>query len=328
MNPRRNTLGLIGVFALSYSLGAFAQQSGKNARVGMLSSFSPATSGEWHAALRDSLRKLGWIEGSNLTIEYRYAQGKNDRLSALAAELVKANVDIIVADESTDAQAAKSATATIPIVMASGGAAVEIGLVQSLARPGGNVTGLSQMTPELAGKHLELLREINSKLGSVAVLWNPQGKTSALGWEQIQRSAKQMGVQLVSLPVRKIEDYDEAFKAALKARVNALATMPNPVFASNLKLIVEFTRQNKLPSTFHLREYAVAGGLASYGPNRTEMFRSAAVYVDKILKGAKPAELPIAQPTKFDLVVNLGTARAIGIKIPDAVMIRADKVIQ
>lgn len=309
-------------------LRALAQQANRRVTLGILSSFAPATSGEWHTALRDSLRGLGWIEGANLHIDYRYAHGHNERLPGLARELARLNVDVIVADESTDAQAAVGATATIPIVMASGGAAVEIGLVKSLARPGGNVTGLSQMTPELAGKHLELLREINPKLTSVAVLWNPQGKTSALGWEVSQRSARTMGIRLISLEVRKAEDYEHAFKSALRAHVNALATMPNPVFASNIKRIVDFARQHRLPSTFHLREYAAAGGLAAYGPNRTEMFRSAAVYVDKILKGAKPGELPIAQPTKFDLVVNQKTAKALGIKIPDSVMVRADKVIQ
>jgi putative ABC transport system substrate-binding protein len=325
---RRKLLAALGVSALALPFATFAQEQRKVARIGVLSSFTPANSAEWHEALRQSLRALGWVEGKNLAFEYRFANGKTERLAALASELARLNVDIIVADESTDAQAAQRASRTIPIVMASAGAAVEIGLVESLARPGGNITGLSQMTPELAGKHLELLREINPKLASVAVLWNPSGKTSELGWYEMQRSAKLMGVQLHSLEVRKPEELDQAFKDALKARAGALATMPNPVFASNMNRIVDFARKNRLPSTFHLREFAEAGGLVAYGPNRTEMFRRAATYVDKILKGAKAADLPIEQPTKFDLVVNLKTAKALGIKIPNSILVRADKVIK
>lgn len=328
MNRRRALFQLTTLLTSALPFAALSQSPARIVKLGILSSFSPATSGEWHAALRDSLRNLGWIEGRNLTIEYKYAQGRNERLPALAAELIKSTVDIIVADESTDAQAARTATGLTPIVMASGGAAVEIGLVESLARPGGNVTGQTLMSPELAGKHLELLREINPKLTSIAVLWNPLGRISELGWQAMQAAAKSAGVQLVSLPVRKAEELDGAFALALKSHAAALATMPNPVFASNLKRVAEFARKNKLPSIFHLREFAYAGGLASYGPNRTEMFRSAAVYVDKILKGAKPGDLPIAQPTKFDLILNLKTARALGIRIPDSVMIRADKVIE
>jgi putative tryptophan/tyrosine transport system substrate-binding protein len=294
----------------------------------VLSSFSPSESAAWHEAMRLSLRDLGWIEGKNFGIEYRFAEGRNDRLPALAADLAGLKVDVIVADESTDAQAARSASATIPIVMASGGAAVEIGLVDSLARPGGNITGLSQMTPELAGKHLQLLKEIIPRLSRVAVFWNPLGKTSELGWKEIQRAAKPTGIQLHSLEVRKAEDFDKAVSDASRARVGALATMPNPVFASNLNRIAQFAVKNRLPSTFHLREFAEAGGLMTYGPNRTEMFRRAATYVDKILKGAKPGDLPIEQPTKFDLVMNLKTAKALGLKIPQSVLLRADRLIE
>ncbi len=330
MNPgqrRRILLALSSLFASP--LTSVAQQSRDRIfRIGVLSSFSESNSAEWHEGLRRSLRDLGWIEGKNIEIQYRYAQGRNERLPALASDLVRLKVDVIVADESTDALAARAQTATIPIVMASAGAAVEIGLVASLAQPGGNVTGLSQMTPELAGKHLELLKEVVPKLSRVAVLWNPQGKTSELGWKDMQLSAKRTGIQLTSLEVRKPDDFDKAFQEIIRAHVDALATMPHPVFATNLERIAKFAAGNRLPSVFHLQEYAEAGGLMAYGPNRTEMFRRAAAYVDKILKGAKPANLPIEQPTKFNLVVNLRTARAIGLAIPQSVRLRVDRLIE
>jgi putative ABC transport system substrate-binding protein len=233
-----------------------------------------------------------------------------------------------VADESTDALAARNATLTIPIVVASAGAAVEIGLVASLARPGGNVTGLSQMTPELAGKHLELLSEFIPRFSRVAVFWNPQGKTSELGWKEMQRAAARMGVQLPSLEVIRVEDFDKAFEEITHVHAGALAMMPNPVIATNMVRIAHFALRSRLPSIFHLKEFAVAGGLIAYGPDRTEMFRSAAVYVDKILKGAKPGDLPIEQPTKFELVINLKTAKALGLTIPQSILLRADRVIE
>jgi putative ABC transport system substrate-binding protein len=329
MNNRRRLILALGAGAFVVPFASIAQAlQVKVKRIGILSSFSPSNSAEWHQALEHGLRDLGWSEGKNIEFEYRYAQGRNDRLSALAGDLVSRNVDVVVADESTDAQAARSATSTIPIVMASAGAAVEIGLVDSLARPGGNITGLSQMTPELAGKHLELLKEINPKLSRVAVLWNPHGKTSALGWQEMQTSAKRTGVKLHSLEVRKAEDLEKALVNASKSHAGALSTMPNPVFATNLGRIVEFALKNRLPSIFHLKEFAEAGGLVAYGPSRTDMFRRAAIFVDKILKGAKPGELPIEQPTKFDLVLNMKTARALGIKIPQSILLRADKVIE
>jgi putative ABC transport system substrate-binding protein len=329
MNNRRSLIIALGVGALAVPFDSIAQALlGKAKRIGILSSFSPSNSAEWHQAFEHGLRDLGWIEGKNIEFEYRYAEGGNDRLSALAGDLASRNVDVIMADESTDAQAARSATNRIPIVMASAGAAVEIGLVDSLARPGGNITGLSQMTPELAGKHLELLKEINPKLSRVAVLWNPQGKTSALGWQEMQTSAKQTGVKLQSIEVRKAEDLEKVLENVTKAHASALSIMPNPVFATNLGRIVKFALKNRLPSIFHLKEFAEAGGLVAYGPSRTDMFRRAAVFVDKILRGANPGELPIEQPTKFELVLNMKTAKALGIKMPNAILIRADKIIE
>ena len=328
MNNRRRLVIALGAGALAAPFASYAQQQPKIPRIGILSSFTSAGSADWHQALQMGLRDLGWIEGRNISFEYRFAEGNNERLPALAAELVALNVDLIVADESTDAQAAQGVTKLIPIVMASGGAAVEIGLVQSLSRPGGNVTGQTLMSPELAGKHLELLKEIVATFSSVAVLWNPLGKTSALGWKQMQIAAKRMGVIPHSLEVSKSAELDKAFKAAQKMRVSALAIMPNPVFATNLKHVADFAIKSRLPSIFHLKEFADAGGLVTYGANRADMFRRTAVYVDKILKGAKPGNLPIEQPTKFELVVNMKTAKALGIKIPQSILLRADRVIE
>jgi putative ABC transport system substrate-binding protein len=212
--------------------------------------------------------------------------------------------------------------------VAAAGDVVASGLVESLARPGGNVTGLSQMAQELVGKRLELLTELVPKLSRVAVLWNPQGATSTLNWKEIQLPARQLGVQLHSLEVRSSNDFDQAFEDATRSRAGAIFIMPDPVNAANLKRIAGLAATSRLPSIFHLTEFADAGGLAAYGPDRADMFRRAATFVDKILKGAKPADLPIEQPTKFELVVNLKTAKAIGITIPQSVLFRADRVIE
>ncbi len=322
-----------GVFAILVLLigcvgMAGAQQPGKVPRIGLLSPFSPSATASWHQAFRQGLRDLGWVEGKNISIEYRYAEGKSDRLPDLAADLVRLKVDIIVAAVNTDALAAKNATRTIPIVVASAGDPVAIGLVASLAHPGGNITGLSQISPELAGKRLELLKEIVPKLSRVAVLWNPQGTTSPLGWKEIQLPARELGVQLHSLEVRSPNEFDKAFEDATRARAGALAIMPDPLFAGNLKRIADLAAKSRLPSIFHLTEFVDSGGLVAYGVDRSDQFRHAATYVDKILKGAKPADLPVQQPTKFELVINLKAAKQIGLTIPPNVLARADKVIK
>jgi putative ABC transport system substrate-binding protein len=295
-----------------------AQQAKKAPRIGLLSPFSPLDAAPWHEAFRKSLRELGWVEGKNINIEYRYAEGKRDRLPDLAADLVSLKVDIMVTSVGTDTLVAKKATRAIPIVMASAGDAVASGFVESLARPGGNITGLSQMTLELAGKRLEMLKEIVPKLSRVAVLWNPQnpGSTSRLSWEEIQLPARALGVQLHSLEVWNPENFDKAFEDATRARSGGLTIMPDAVFAGNLRRIAELAKKSRLPSIFHLNEFAEAGGLVAYGPDRSDMFRRAAIYVDKILKGAKPADLPVERPMKFDFVVNLKTAKEIGLTIP------------
>ena len=313
---------------LSLSFSAQAQQPKKVPRIGFLSPFTSAAAAHWHEAFRQGLREHGWVEGKNIAIEYRYAEGKNDRLPDLVADLVRLKVDIIVASVNTDALAAKNATRAIPIVVASAGDPVAIGLVESLAHPGGNVTGLSQISPELAGKRLELLKEIVPKLSRMAVLWNPQGTTSPLAWKEIQLPARELGVQLHSLEVRSPNEFDKAFEKATKARAGALAIMPDPLFAGNLKRIAELAAKSRLPSIFHLSEFVDSGGLVAYGPDRSDQFRRAATYVDKILKGRKPADLPVEQPMKFELVINLKTAKQIGLTIPPWMLMRADKVIK
>ena len=282
----------------------------------------------WHQAFRLGLRDLGWVEGKNISIEYRYAEGRSDRLPELAADLVRLKVDVIVASVTSDALAAQKATRAIPIVIAAPSDPVATGLVESLARPGGNITGLSQMAPELAGKRLELLKEIVPKLSRVAVLWNPQGVGATLNWKEIQPPARQLGVQLHSLEVRSPNEFDKAFEDATRARAGALAIMADPVIVTNLKRIADLAAKSRLPSIFHSSEFADAGGLVAYGPDRADLFRRAATFVDKILKGAKPADLPVEQPTKFELVVNLKTAKALGITIPQSVRFRADRVIE
>jgi putative tryptophan/tyrosine transport system substrate-binding protein len=224
--------------------------------------------------------------------------------------------------------AAKNATQTIPIVIASGSDLVASGFAQSLARPGGNITGLDQIAPELGGKRLELLKEIVPKLSSVVVLWNPRNKTSTLNWNELQDPARQLGLALHSLEVRNADELDKALNVATSARADALAMLPDPVFVANLKRIADFAAKDRLPSIFHLREFADAGGLITYGPDRSDLFRRAAAYIDKILKGAKPADLPIQLPTKFELVVNLKTAKAIGLELPPTLIARADEVIE
>ena len=319
---------LVAVMLLAVAVIAEAQQPASVPRIGLLSPFSPSSTALWRQAFLQGLRDLGWIEGKNISIEYRYAEGKSDRLPDLAADLVRLNVNIIVASVNTDALVAKKATSIIPIVMASAGDPVATGLIESLARPGGNITGLSQMAPEMAGKRLELLNEMVPKLSRVAVLWNPQGTTSALNWKEIQPPARHLGVQLHSLEARSSKDFDKVFEDATRERVGALAIMPDQLFAGNLKRIADLAAKSRMPSIFHLTEFVDSGGLVAYGPDRSDQFRRAAIYVDKILKGAKPADLPVEQPIKFELVINLKAAKQIGLTIPPNVLARADRVIK
>jgi putative ABC transport system substrate-binding protein len=325
---RRRLLIALGAAALAWAGAASAQTPATVRRIGLLSSFSPSDSLLWHQAFRLGLRDLGWVEGKNINIEYRYAEGRGDRLPDLAADLVRLKVEAIVASVATDALAAQKATRAIPIVMVVAGDPVALGLVQSLARPGSNVTGVSQMSPELAGKRLELLKEMVPKLARVAVLWNPNTAASTLNWKEIQLPAQQLGIQLHSLEVRGPGELDKALEDATRGRAGALFIMPDPVFVTNLKRIADFAAKSRLPSIYHFSEFADAGGLVTYGPDRTDLFRRSATYVDKILKGAKPGDLPIDRATRFELVVNLKTAKALRIKIPQSVLLRADRVIE
>jgi len=328
MTTRRELLIAFGAGALAWARAVRAQAPAKVRRIGLLSQFSPSDAAPWHQAFRMGLRDLGWIEGKNIIIDYRYAEGKFDRLPDLAVDLVRLNVDVIVASVPTDALAAQKATRAIPIVMAIAPDPVAMGLVESLARPGGNVTGLSNMAVELVGKRLELLKEMVPKLSRVAVLWNPQGAASTLSWKEIQLAARQLGVQLHSLEVRSPDDFDKAFEDATRARAGALFIIPDQLIITNLQRIAGLAAKSRLPSIFQFSEFADAGGLVTYGVDRADLFRRAAAFVDKILKGAKPGDLPVEQPTRFELVVNLKTAKAIGLTIPQSVLFRADRVIE
>ena len=314
--------------AAAWPLVARAQQAAKIPRIGLLSPFAPADTAPWHQAFLRGLSDLGWVDGKNIAIEYRYSDGRNDRLPELIGDLVRLKVDIIVTAVTNDTLAAKNAAGGIPIVMAAAGDPVATGIVASLARPGGNITGLSQMNPELNGKRLELLKEIAPNISSLAVFLNPEDPISALGQNEIELPARKMKIEVHSFEVRNTLDLNKALQEATKARVDALAIMPNPVFVTNLKLIADFAIQNRVPSVFHLREYAKAGGLVSYGVDRADLFRRAATFVDKILKGANPADLPIEQPTKFELTINLKTAKALGLTVPPKLLLTADEVIE
>ena len=325
MKDRRTFLGAIGAGLCIACLRAQAQPAAVP-RIGVLTPFTPSAAAPWHEALRQGLRELGWIDGRNIRIEYQYAKTSAE-LPAVAAEVVRSGVDVIVVS-ATATLAAKEATRTIPIVMASNADPVMLGMVESLSRPGGNVTGLSQISSELAGKRLELLREVVPGLARVGVIWNPGGRGSTVNWQEMQSPARRLGLELRSLETQTPNDIDRVFAEASRAQVGAVAIMPHPLFAGSLKRIADLAIKHRLPAVFNLREFADAGGLLAYGPNRSDEFRRAAAYVDKILKGAKPADLPVEQPSKFELVINLRTAKALGVRIPQSLLLRADELLQ
>ena len=329
MSQSRRRKFLVNTGALlAAPLAALAQPSEKTPRIGVLSSFSASDAAIWFQAFRQGLRDLGWDEAKNIRIEYRYSEGRSDRLPDLAADLVRLRADIIVVAITPDALAARKASRTIPIVMASVGDPVGFGLVDSLARPGGNVTGLSQTAGEMHGKRLGLLKELVPGLSRVVVLWNPQSQGSTFAWKEIQEPARKLGVHLHAVEVQSIDNLEKAFEAARAARAGALAIMPDPIFVRNLKRIADFAARKRLPSIYHLREFVDSGGLMAYGPDRADLFRRSATYVDKILKGSKPGDLPIEQPTKFELALNLRTAKALGFQIPSSILLRATTVIE
>jgi putative ABC transport system substrate-binding protein len=305
---------------------ARAQKAVKVYRIGYLSLQSGLTSTT--EAFRQGLHELGYVEGRNIIIEYRWAAGKEERLPELAAELVRLKVEVIVTAATPTIAAAKRATITIPIVMAAVADPVGSGLVASLGRPGGNVTGLTALSTELAGKRLQLVRELLPKATRVAVLAYHGTSATPLFLDQMRAAAQQMGVQLVVQEVNEAGDLPGAFTAMQRERAQALIVQISPFSADNAKRILELAAQHRLPAMYDVRSFVEAGGLVSYGPSLPEMFRRAAFYVDRILKGAKPADLPIEQPTKFELVINMKAAKALGLTIPPALLARADEVIQ
>jgi len=333
MTDRRTFIGTLAGALLAAPLAAEAQQAGKVARIGYLVWF-PLESPETRMnldAFRQGLRERGYVEGQNLVIEYRSADGKIERLPGLATELARLKVDLIAAGSTPLARALQQATTTIPIVAAVMGDPVGDGLVASLARPGGNITGLTFLGPELVPKRLELLKEALPKLSRVAVLWNP----GAFG-EQTMRdmlkgteaAARALGVQLQLVGVRGPDEFDRAFSTMTRDRAEALVVFPSPALFNERRRIVDLATKHRLPSMSVAREFVEIGGLLSYGASITDLLRRAATYVDKILKGAKPADLPVEQPTKFELVINLKTAKALGLTIPPSLLGRADEVIQ
>jgi len=327
MSLRKIFLVALAFGILSAPLAAVAQQPAKVPRIGILT-LAGGSSTPLFEAFRQGLREHGYVEGQNIAFEDRFAQGRADRLPTMAAELVSMKVDVIVTESVAAALAAKRATQTIPIVMAISGDPVGAGLVASLPRPGGNVTGLSLLAPELSGKRLQLLMEAAPRTTRVAVIWNPVSPASAGYLRETEAAARSLGLQLQPVEVRSPADLDAAFKAVARARPGALITLADGMLAANRTRIVQFAAKSQLPGVFPHREWADAGGLMAYGPSFASNWRRAATYVDKILKGAKPADLPVEQPTKFELVINLKTAEALSLTFPQSILIQATEVIQ
>ena len=326
---KNKTIGLVlGALFFALCFYANAQQPAKVPRIGFLSSLSPAAVSARMDAFRQGLRELGYVEGKNIVIESRWAEGKTERLPELAAELVRLKVDVIVTGGPSVNRFAKEATVTIPIVLAFDNDPVGNGFAASLARPGGNVTGLSALSPEISGKQLELLKEIVPTLSRVAVLGNSAEPANALVLREVELAAGALGVKLQYLDVLGPKDIETAFRAASKGRADAVLVLLSPVVISHRTQLVEIALRSRLPAIYFRPEFVEDGGLMSYTTSFPDLSRRAATYVDKILKGAKPADLPVEQPTKFELVINLKTAKQIGLTIPPDVLLRADKVIK
>jgi putative tryptophan/tyrosine transport system substrate-binding protein len=321
---RREFITLLGGAAV-WPLAARAQQPGKLPTVGVLGATSASAWSRWIAAFVQRLRELGWIEGRNLRVEYRWAEGSSERAAELAAEFVRLNVDVIVTG-GLPAVAAKQATSVIPIVLAIATDPLGTGLVASLARPGGNITGVSTQAGDLAGKRLELLREAVPGLRRLAVLANINYAGSVIEMSQVQAAARTLGLEVVALEIRRADEIARAF--ALKDRAEALYVTGDPLLNTNRTRIITLANVARLPTITNQREYVEAGSLMSYGPNYPDLFRRAGDLVSKILHGAKAADLPVEQPTKFDLVINLTTAKALDLTIPESFLLRADEVIE
>ena len=330
MMNRRTFLCGLTLGTLSAPLAAEAQQAGRVWRIGFLGVTSgpvPGSDPSLNAFLR-RLRDLGYIEGKNIALEFRYSEGRTERYPVLAAELVNLKVDVLVAESTPAAIAAKQASSTVPIVMVSVGDPVGAKLIDSLARPGGNITGLSLLAPELAAKRLDLLKQTLPKISRVAVLWNSANEGMRLRFRETQIAAPVLGVTLQSVTVQSPDDFNTVFAAMTRDRPESLLVLADTVTVANSRRTVEFATRNRVPAIYEWRGFVDAGGLMSYGVDFSEHFRRAAYFVDKILKGAKPGDLPVEQPSKFELVINLKTAKALGLTIPQSILVRADDVIQ
>jgi putative ABC transport system substrate-binding protein len=325
---RREFMALLGGAAASWPLAARAQSSRKAPTIGVLLPGTAASFALRTKALLEGLRDLGYVDGRTIAIEWRWGQDKVEGLPELAADLVGRNVDVLVTGGTPAAKALKNATGTIPIVMAIIGDPVAAGLVESLARPGGNATGFSIVAPDLSGKRLELLREIVPAISPVAVMLNSSNPQSQFELNEMQAAARAMGLQLHPVQVSPEDTLEQAFAAMSAASVRALVILTDPIFFSQRKRIVDLATRSRLPAMYFFQEFAEEGGLVSYGPSDTDLYRRSATYVDRILHGAKPGALPIEQPTKFDLVINLKAANALALDIPPLLLARADKVIE
>jgi putative tryptophan/tyrosine transport system substrate-binding protein len=326
---RREFLGVVGG-AATWPLAARAQQAERIRRIGLLQGLA-ADDPVWQprfAAFQQRLQEFGWVEGRNLAFEFRYAEGRSERLTSLAADLVRANVDIIVTNAAEPVAAAQAATSSVPIVMASVGDAIGSGFIKSLARPGGNTTGLTLIATVQSAKRLELIKEFVPGLVRAAAFWNGNAIGHQLAMKEMTQAASMLGIELQSLPIRNSDDIDPGFRSLVQANAQAIISLDDPLVQSNRMRIVELALQHRLPVMGEFKAMPAAGGLVSYGPDQVDMWRRAAAYVDKILRGANPAELPVEQPAKFELVINLKTAKALGLEIPPTLLARADEVIE
>jgi putative ABC transport system substrate-binding protein len=325
---RRMFIDRVAGGLLAALLASCAQAQSKVWRIGVLETVSTELNAANLNALRQGLRELGYVEGQNLIIEYRSADGRSERFADLAAELVGLKVDLLVTRGTPASLAAKRATQTIPVVMANAGEPVETGLVTSLARPGGNVTGLSSLTVRIEAKRLELLRELVPGATRIAALYNMSSPANPPQWKEIETAARSLGVKPQLLDVRKPDDIEPAFDSATKERADGLIVGQEGLLQANRSVIVALAAKHRLPAIYRSMEFIEAGGLMAYGPSYPDLYRRAATYVGKIFKGAKPGDLPVEQPTKFELIINLRTAKALGLTIPPPLLMRADEVIQ
>ena len=324
---RREFITLLGSGMAAWPLAARAQQAGRLPTIGLLVTGTPSTHGQWVAAFVQRLRELSWVEGRTIAIEYRWAEGRTERLAEIATDFVRLKVDVIVTHSAAPVLAAKRATSVIPIVFAVAVDPLGSGLVANLARPGGNVTGLSVQSADLAGKRLELLRVVVPGLRRLATLANIGNPGNVLEMGEVQAAARTLGLEVAPFEIRRAEDIAPAFEA-LKGRADALYVATDPLLNTNRLRISILALGARLPTMHGFREHVEAGGLISYGANFPDLFRHAGDYVDKILRGAKPADIPVEQPTKFDLIINVTTAKALGLTIPESFLLRADEVIE